>query len=150
MCIVAGIYGLIYMLTGGFPTVSIKGHIALGVVLFILISLYGKMLWDVKAIIIDTESKTITFKNRYTRKQKLYSFDFFDGYVTTYQYTKFGSFKIVYFVKDQKLIYKVSKAFYSNQSEILNALSPLKDLGRIEYSFTDSVKNLLGKKVLTK
>ncbi len=150
VCIVGGVYGFLYMITGSFfSNVTIKGYIALSVVLIILIGLYAKMLWDARGIVIDTNSKTILFKNRYTRKEKLYQFDFFDGYVTTIQTTKFGNFKVIYFVKNQVYMYKVSQAMYSNQPELFAALSPLKDLGLIKYSFTNSIRTLLGKKVLT-
>ena len=138
------------MFFGGFSNESILGHFVLIVVLLILLWIYGKMLWDANAIIIDTEMKNIIFKNRYTKKQKLYQFDYFDGFVTHYQYTKFGNFKVIYFVKDQRLLYKVSKAVYSNQDQMLAALPPIKDMGLIEYSFIDSIRNLLGRKVLTK
>jgi hypothetical protein len=150
LCIIGGIYGFIYMFFGGFSNESILGHFVLIVVLLILLWIYGKMLWDANAIIIDTEMKNIIFKNRYTKKQKLYQFDYFDGFVTHYQYTKFGNFKVIYFVKDQRLLYKVSKAVYSNQDQMLAALPPIKDMGLIEYSFIDSIRNLLGRKVLTK
>ena len=150
LCLFGGIYGLVYMMLGGFANESFAGHIAVTVVLIILLVLYGKMLWDAKAVTINLESQTILFKNRYTRKQKLYSFSYFDGYVTTYQRTKVGDFKVIYFVKDQRLLYKISRAIYSNQEQLLISLFPLKNLGIIEYSFIDSLKNLIGKKVLTK
>ena len=150
LCIVGGVYGFIYLLFGGFSNESISGNIALIVVLTILLWLYGKMLWDAKAITVDSEANNITFKNRYSQNQWSYKFDYFDGFVTYYQYTKFGTYKVIYFVKDQRLLFKVSKAFYSNQEEILSAISSIKDMGLLEYSFMDSVRNLLGKKVMTK
>lgn len=150
LCFFGGFYGFVYLLFGGFSNESTSGNFALLIVLIILIWLYGKMLWDAKAITIDTEAKNITFKNRYTQNQCSYKFDFFDGFVTYYQYTKFGTFKVIYFVKKQRLLFKVSKAFYSNQDEILSAVSSIKDMGILKYSFMDSIRNLLGKKVLTK
>ena len=58
---------------------------------------------------------------------------------------------MIYFVKDRTLVYKMSRAFYSNQSELIDAIrSDIKDLGELQYSFLDSLKTLFGQKVFTK
>lgn len=150
LCVIAGVFVLAYTTFGGFANEPLAGQIAITGAVFILFLIYGKMLWDAKAVTIDLENQTILFKNRYTRKQNLYPFAYFDGYVTTYQRTKVADFKVVYLIKDNQLLYKISGAIYSNQDELLASLPLLPDMGLIELSFMDKLRNRIDKKALTK
>ena len=150
LCVLFSVTCLLLLINGNFETPN-AGKFALAGLALLMFWIYGKMLWEVKKISIDIAQKTITFRNRFTSSTKTFDLADFEGFTTYYQQTKFGSFKVIYFVKDQTLVYKMSRAFYSNQSELIDAIrSDIKDLGELQYSFLDSLKTLFGQKVFTK
>ena len=150
LCLIAGMFLLAYIALGGFTNEPLAGQIAVTGAVIILLLIYGKMLWDANAVTIDLDKQTIQFTNRYTRKKTAYPINYFDGYVTTYQRTKVADFKVVYLIKYNKLLYKISRAIYSNQDQLLASLPSLPNIGLIELSFIDRLRSRIGKKVLTK
>jgi len=150
ICFVGGIFVLAYVAFEGFANEPLAGQIAITGAVMILLLIYGKMLWDAKSVTIDLDKQTILFTNRYTRKKIVYPVNYFDAYITTYQRTKVGDFRVVYLIKDNELLYKISRAVYSNQDELLASLPSLPDMGLIELSFIDRLRKRIEKKVLNK
>lgn len=105
---------------------------ALAFIFFLLIMLFGILYSSIKfffIISIDTDEKTILFKNIITQKAKLYSFSDLDGYLDTYAVTKNGDFKVIYFVKNKKAEKIINGYYYSNMDEMQSALVSLNYLG---------------------
>ena len=80
-------------------------------VIVICLASFGKFLWDGNIIIIDTDLKTIIFKNRLTRIAKNYNLDYFDGYVFTYEPMKFTNHKNLYLIKNRIFVKKFQILF---------------------------------------
>jgi len=126
----------------------IQGKIFLYFVLLLLIGIYGKLLWDCNKLLINTDSKTITFKNRLTNKEITFPFGYFDGYIVSYQPTKIGSAKNIYLIKNKIFIKRICSFTYSNMSELENSLIPIKNLGSFQFSYWKSIKILFKKSVI--
>jgi hypothetical protein len=118
------------------------------VVIAILLITVGKILWDGNIINIDTDLKTITFKNRFTLISKRYNITYFDGYVFTYEPMKFKYPKNIYLVKNGVFLKKISSFIYSNHSEIEKGLFPLKNLGEVKYTHWNSFKIFIGRPII--
>jgi len=113
------------------------------------VTFFGSQIWrDAKYITIDTFGKSITFSNFFTRKQTIYSFEYFDGFVDMYQSSKWGTYRVVYLVKDKKFIEKISSFYYSNLDEIQESLTPTKYLGLQKYNIFKSIKVLFNKQLM--
>ena len=111
--------------------------------------LFGSQLWrDANVILIDSFTKTITFQNLFTRKSRLYDFNYFDGFIDMNQSSKSGTYRVVYLVKEKKYIEKISSFYYSNLDDLQNGLTPIKYLGFKRYSIFKSIKILFGGQVL--
>ena len=117
-------------------------------VAIVFLASFGKFLWDGNIIIIDTDGRTINFRNRLTRVAKHYDIDYFDGYVFTYEPMKFNSIKNLYLVKDRIFIKKISAFIYSNHSEIEEGLISLKNLGEVKYTHWNSFKIFIGRPII--
>ena len=117
-------------------------------VMVVLLASFGKILWDANILFIDTYLKTIRFKNRFTQISKSYAFDYFDGYIFTYEPMKFKYPKNIYLVKNGIFDKKISSFIYSNFSEIEEGLVPLKNRGEIKYSHWNSFKIFIGQRIL--
>src|SRR5690606_2239973 len=112
------------------------------------IILFGSQLWrDANIILIDTFAKTITFQNLYTRKSRLYDFNYFDGFIDMNQRSKSGTYRVIYLVKEKRYIEKISSFYYSNLDDLQSALTPIKYLGFKRYSIFKSIKVLFGGQV---
>jgi len=127
----------------------IRGIIFLYFVLVLLIGIYGKLLWDSNKLVIDTEAKTITFKNRFTQKIVSLPFEYFDGYISSNQPIKFDYVRNIYLIKDKIFIKRMCSFCYSNIEELEKSLSPIENLGYFDFSYWKSIKILFGKSVLT-
>ena len=143
-----GLIFLFYFLFEGIGDIPIYGTLFGLLVLLIVIIIYGKLLWDSKIIVIETDKKMISFKNQFTRKLKTYSFDSLDGYVVVMEPISSGYAKNLYLVKNGIFIVRITNFIYSNQDELQSSLSSLKDLGIVTYSYLNSIKILLRKKII--
>ena len=100
------------------------------------------------SVTIDSFSKTIQFKNLYTRKSYCYNFSDLDGYVDTYYYLNGPKvYKIIYLIKQGKRIRKISSTFYTNYDELLQEIGNINYLGYREFKQIDNIKILLGLEV---
>ncbi len=123
-----------------FPT---SGKTVLLAMSLLIVILYGKILWNANKLIVDTELKTIKFKNRFTQISSSFLFDSFDGYFIYNEPSKTGQIKNLFLIKNKKIIKKISSFIYSNHSEIEKSLFPIKPLGVIEFSYWKSFKIFL-------
>ena len=80
-------------------------------------------------ITIDEISEQIFFKNIITFKKSTYSFTDFDGYVDTFAKTNWGNFKVIYFIKNNKIEKIIRGNYYSNMDEMQGALGTMNYLG---------------------
>ena len=111
--------------------------------------LFGSQIWrDANIITIDTLSKTITFSNFFTKKQRTFEFNSFDGFIDMVQSSKSGTYRVIYLVQDSRYVEKISSFYYSNLEELQNALTPTKYLGRQKYNIFKSIKVLFNKRIL--
>ncbi len=142
--VIGGICVLIYCFAFGIGNTPIAGQIFLYSVLGILLAVYGKLLYDANLVTIDTESKTIKFINIFTRHHVVYNFRDFDGKLVWHEPIKGGHVRNFYFIKDKKAVKKFSSFIYSNQRELEETLSEIKDLGAKRYTYLKSWKVLFG------
>ena len=113
------------------------------------IVLFGSQLWrDANIISIDTFGKTITFQNLFTKKKRLYDFNYFDGFIDMNQRSKSGTYRVVYLVRENRYIEKISSFYYSNLDDLQAALTPMKYLGFKKFSILKSIKVLFNGQVL--
>jgi|GEM_PF-3070165 len=119
---------------------------------FILCSLpflfFVSQIWrDAKLITIDTELKTICFRNRFSRIARQYDFDYFQGYVACYQSSKLGSKRVLYLINDEKYFRKISAFYYSNLGDLENSLTPMKYYGQQHFGILKSFRILFGMRI---
>lgn len=141
---VGGVATVFYWLLKGFNDTPVVGQIFLGVVLLLLICIYGNLLLDANIIAIDTTSKKVTFKNLLTRQISRFNFSDFDGKLVWYEPINGGRVRNFYFIKNKKAIKKISGFIFSNQKELEESLMTIRDLGTTKYSFLKSLKVLFG------
>lgn len=111
--------------------------------------LFGSQIWrDANIIQIDTFSKTITFRNFFTKRSRQYDFDYFDGYADMLQTSKSGTYRVIYLVKDKRYIEKLSSFYYSNLDDLQTAFTTIKYLGFKNYNVFKSIKVLFGRQIL--
>ncbi len=85
-------------------------------------------------ITIDTVSKQIIFKNIFINSVRTYDFNELQGYVTSSHRDKYGMQRVIYLVKDEKRVERITELSYSNYDELLEGLSSLNYFGnRIFY-----------------
>ena len=99
-------------------------------------------------ITIDSENKTIQFKNAITRYTKQYDFDYFDGYL--YSFTKMSGFhnKVLFLVKNKKSWKRINEYYYSNVDEMQIALSSMNYFGFQENIFRLNRRIILNKEII--
>ena len=139
-----GLCFLFYSFVIGLDNIPIIGQLFFYTVLGVLLATFGKFLYDANQIKIDIQNKTIDFVNVFTRQHLVYNFDEFDGKLVWYEPIKGGHIRNFYFIKDKKAIKKISSFIYSNQKELEEALSNIKDLGNTKYSYLKSWKVFFG------
>lgn len=142
--VIGALTALIYWLFAGLGDTPIAGQMFFGLVMFLLLFIYGKLLFDANLITIDTVDKTITFKNLFTRQIATYKFSDFDGKLIWYEPIKGGQVRNFYFILNKKAVKKISGFIYSNQKELEEALADMKDLGTTNYSYLKSWKVFFG------
>jgi hypothetical protein len=99
--------------------------------------------------VLRTQIIEITIQDNYVEKKnylgfnKMYDFQYFDGFKTSILSSKGGSFEYLYFVKDNKKTIKISEAYHKNYSDLKDIISTnLKDLGKIQFSYIDEFKEV--------
>lgn len=117
--VIGGLAILIGISIKGFGSAPVAAQVFLLTVVFMLISLYGKLLYDANSIKINTEAKTISFKNLFTGVKTVYNFSDFDGKLVCYKPIKGGWAKFIYLVKNKKVVKKINDFIYSNEKELL-------------------------------
>ena len=142
--VIGGAITLVYCFIYGLGKTPVAAQIALYGILVLLISIYGKILYDANLITIDTAEQTIKFINLFTRHHLFYKFSDLDGKLVWYEPVKGGYAKNLYFIQNKKAVKKISGFIYSNQKELEEALADIKDLGNIKYSFLKSWKVFFG------
>jgi hypothetical protein len=117
-------------------------------VIITLLSLNIFQLWvTLKSIKINTIDRTIIFSHLFTGRITTYNFSDIDGYVDVIEQPAQGRpFRILYLVKEERFVQKISGFIYSNLNEIEDGLKATKYLGRKEYSYRKDLKALFGKK----
>ena len=101
-----------------------------------------------RRVTIDGEAQTILFRNLVSRKEELYSFAEWEGFVEVFVSTKGGKVKVLYLIRAGKFHKKLSGSIYSNLDELQRALAPIKYLGVEKLNATKSVKILFGKPII--
>jgi hypothetical protein len=142
--VIGGLSVFIYCFVFGVGNTPIAGQMFLYGVLIILLAVYSKLLYDANLIKVDTESKTITFVNLFTRHRSFYNFSDFDGKLVWFEPMRGFSSKNYYLIQNKKAVKKISGFIYSNQKEIEEALEDIKDLGTTKYSYLKSWKVFFG------
>ena len=142
------IAGLCMLVGFSFTDMALPPRLFSLLVIFTLLGTTGIILWDSNIIVIDTDLKTINFKNIFTQISKKYSLDYFDSYISTYEPMKFKDPKNIYLVKNGIFIKKISSFVYSNHSEIEEALVPLNNSREVKYSHWNSFKIFIGRPIL--
>lgn len=129
-----------------------KDKLIISIWALIMLSLMIPQLWsNSKLFIFNTIDKTITFTHFLTRQKPVYNFTDIDGYVDLIAQPARGRpFSVLYLVKDEKLIEKISSFIYSTIDEIEQGLKATKYLGKQEFSFLKQLRIFLGQKVLNK
>ena len=103
---------------------------------------------NAKTTSIDSESKTIYFKDFLTGKVKSYPFTYFDGFIDTIVTDQYDSYKCFYLVKEKKLYYKISGRFYRNIDELEKGIKSLKHIQSIKMTTKLSLLIALEKQIL--
>ena len=96
-------------------------------------------------ISIDTNARVLSFDNFITKKLKRYSFDNLDGYIDcTQRDGASNEYNVIYLVKEQKYVAKITSFSCSNFNEMKNGLTSLNYLGNRRFTLLDSLKVMLG------
>jgi hypothetical protein len=99
-------------------------------------------------VTIDSFDKTISFKNVLSKKERTYSFNELDGFVDTYYKDGYqAKFNIIYLVKNDMRIEKISGYFYSNYKDLKAGLESLAYLGFREFYLFKNLKILFQQNV---
>jgi hypothetical protein len=114
--------------------------------------IFGSMLSS-RASFIEIHSdgilKTISFKNLFTRRTKVYSFQDFDGYITTKLWHKqWNENKTICLIKNGRVARKIDNFFYSNVDELQDGLKDMQYLGFKDMGFVNSWKVLFNQPIL--
>jgi hypothetical protein len=101
-------------------------------------------------ITINTDQNTITFTNFFTKKAKTYFLNNFDGYIHTIDINSKTrtQYKVLFLLKDKKIVRKISGSFYSNIEELQEGLKSLNDLGFEKFGITKKLKMFFKQPVL--
>ena len=102
----------------------------------------------VKNVAIDISSKKISFQNIISRRTKTYSFADFDGFVDTFLNHQAAQYKTIGFVKDKKVVRYLDSFWFSNYSDLREALSSSKYLGTYNFGTWKRIKLLLRMQIL--
>lgn len=96
-----------------------KDKVVVSIYLSVMLLLLIPQIWITsKSITINTSERTIIIKHFFTGHQVIYHFTDIDGYVDMLQPPRGRSFRVLFLVKDEKFIQKISSLIYSNIEEI--------------------------------
>ncbi len=116
--------------------------------IFFIVLLAAPLLYSI-LITIDPSEKTINITRFFTRQKIIYKFSDFDGYVTMMVTPARGRpYEVLYLVKNEKFILKISSIVYSNFNDLKNELKGLKYLGNLKFSYGTMLKIFLKQNVL--
>jgi hypothetical protein len=97
----------------------------------------------------DSILKTISFKNLLTRRTKIFSFQDFDGYITTKLWHKqWNENKTLCLIKDGRVVRKIDNFFYSNVDELQEGLKDMPYLGFKNMGIVNSWKVLFNQPIV--
>ncbi len=113
-----------------------------GLLLFIVLHLNARITF------VNFEDQTIKIKNFFSMKTVLYDYTNLDGYADFFVKGIYGSYRVIYFVKDKKMINKISGKFFSNVDQIKDALHDLNYLGNLQLTPGTQLKILLNQPVI--
>ncbi len=109
---------LLLVISGRFGDEKVAGKISLIAVLLLLIAIYGRAALDVKSITVNHSEQILVFRDPLIKSTKSFPFNYFDGYTECRNYNAlYGVHYELYLVKDQKIIYIFSSAYYSNYTD---------------------------------
>ncbi len=116
-------------------------------------SIFGAVLSNRACLIsINSEDsflKTITFKNLFTRHNKTYTFEEFDGYITTrLWHRQFNENKTICLIKEGRVVKKIDNFFYSNVDELQGGLKDMKYLGFTKMGIVNSWRVLFNQPII--
>lgn len=132
---------------GTLPSFGAVGFII--VFLFLLAAIIYSWTRYAFNIKIDTDEKTIYFKNIITRQITFYSFNDFDCYLDTYANSGRGnSYKVVYLIKNRKAEKIITGFYYTNIDELQDAVSSIKYKGFQPNFSTLTRKSFLNKDII--
>ena len=95
-----------------------------------------------KIIEVTIQNNQVEKKNYFGLNQ-VFNFKDFDGFQTSILTGKGQSFEYLYFVKGNRKIIKISEAYHKNYSDLKDRISTnLKDLGEIQFSYFDELKEV--------
>ncbi|NNV56087.1 hypothetical protein [Limnovirga soli] len=140
IAVIGGLISLIYFILFGVGNTPIAAQFFLYFVLILLLSIYGKLLYDANLISINTKDKTVTFVNIFTRNSSKYNYSDFDGKLVWYEPIRGGYVRNFYFIQNKKAVKKISGFIYSNQNDLEEELIDIKDFGTTKYSYLKSWK----------
>ena len=93
--------------------------------------------------------KTIVFKNLFTRRTKVYTFQEFEGYITTkLWHRQFNENKTLCLIKQGRVVKKIDNFIYSNIDELQEGLKDMPYLGFKRMGIANSWKVLFDQPIL--
>ena len=101
----------------------------IGYCIFLLLLVIFVALKKFITISIDSENKTIKFKNAITRYTREYNFEYYDGYLDSFTTTSKTNYKVLFLIKNKKSIKKIEGYYYKNIDEMQKALSSMNYFG---------------------
>lgn len=99
-------------------------------------------------ITVNSPQSQITFSNYFLRFSSKYNLTDFDSYCSRAVYSRLGEFQILYLIKGQKIVKKISGKFYKNMPEIKAGLLNLPYIGEKQFSDLDKLKIFFHRYVL--
>ena len=106
-----------------------------------LVTCFWLVLWNLRrAISIEITEKQIIVKNCLRAEIEL-KFDDLDGFETTIETSKGGSYEVLYLIKNQKTLAHISEFHLSNYKQLKSNINgKLKNLGFVPFSFLSDWK----------
>jgi hypothetical protein len=142
--LLAGIIGFIIPVCFGNGIEAWLKHTGSGTATLLIMGIVGGLyqtpfvavLWrDATNILIDTDKKTISLVNMFTKRQQTFSLDEFSGYMYDYEQSRYyvngnvwrndDRVKLIYLLQAGGAEIKISSAYYINFHELEKALYPI-------------------------
>lgn len=114
----------------------------------LIIIVFAQIKFNSSVISINFSNNTVTFRNYFTRCERVHLLNEFEGYIDTFVKSPNGDFRVLYLRDKNKMLkHKISGRFYSNLKEIEQGLNQLKYLGFHKFSLKWSLYVFFNKKV---